>query len=125
MKVRLLRRSVVASLSPDLLKPKYRKKCKGKHRTFGHCYAASEALLYLLGGRRSGYRAEVLRIRGGTHWYLRNKRTGKVLDVTEKQFAAPVNYQRGNRCPFLTKEPSKRARTIIKRVRARLASSGP
>ena len=39
-------------LSPDLLKPQFRK--QGEHPLYGHCYAASEALYHLLGGKNEG-----------------------------------------------------------------------
>lgn len=112
--------AVVASLSVDLLKPRYRAAAAGKHKTFGHCYAASEAVFYLLGGKESPYSPHVLRIPGGTHWFLKHKVTGKALDPTAKQFPQPVRYENAVRCPFLTRGPSKRAAIIIERARARL-----
>lgn len=117
-------RAVVASLSPDLLKPRYRRKAKGKHKTFGHCYAASEAVYYLLGGKASGLQPQVMRYgRRGTHWFLRHKITGRRLDPTREQFEKPVDYEKGVRCPFLTGKPSKRASLIMKRARLRLRAA--
>lgn len=111
-------RGIAHSLTPDLLKPRYRKLAVGKHRTFGHCYAASEALWHMLGGMRSSYRPHVLRLPNkGTHWYLRHKDSGKVLDPTGKQFEKPVRYENGRCCGYLTKRPSKRASIVIERTR--------
>lgn len=117
-------RAVINSLTPDLLKPKYRRKAAGKHKTFGHCYAASEAVWHMLGGKESGYTPCVLRLGPrDTHWYLRNKRTLRHLDPTARQFARPVRHKDGKCKGFLTRRPSKRAQIIINRARARMRSS--
>ncbi len=113
--------AVVASLTSDLLKPRYRKIASTQHKTFGHCYAASEALWYLLGGKSSGYQPQVLRVQGGTHWFLKHKLSGKVLDPTAKQFLEPINYAAAIRCPFLTGKPSSRAAIIMARAAERFS----
>lgn len=84
------------------------------------CYVASEALYHLLGGRASGYRPAVVRIKTHkplrTHWYLlRPDKT--VLDITADQFNFKLNYKEGHRCGWLTGEkPSRRAQEIINAV---------
>ena len=61
----------------------------------GNCYATSEALYHILGGKNSGWK--VMRIRnqdmgvlqdaeGYAHWYLQHKDTGIVLDASVNQF---------------------------------------
>lgn len=111
--LRELSAAIVAGLTPALLKPKYRHLAAGKHKTFGHCYVATEALYHMLGGAVSGYVPQVIRHEGGTHWYLKHRLTGRILDLTRKQFATSVPYDRGRGAGFLTKEPSKRARAVI------------
>ena len=108
--------AVTASLTPDLLKKRYRDVAAGRHRTFGHCYVASEAVWYLLGDKRCGYGPHVLRTAGGTHWFLKHKETSEVLDPTAEQFTEPVCYENAVRCPFLTPRPSNRAAIIIERA---------
>ena len=116
--------AVTENLTPDLLQPRYRKLAAGKHPTFGHCYAASEAVWYLLGGKESDYTPNVVRVPGGTHWYLKHKTKESVyLDPTAEQFAEPVPYENGVRCPFLTGKPSKRAAALIERATKQLSQS--
>lgn len=78
------------------------------------CYAASEALYHLEPGR---YKPCVVRLSETlTHWWLEDRRTGEVVDLTAAQFEGPVDYERGRGCGFLTARPSKAAREIIRRV---------
>ena len=66
-------------LSPDLLKGMW-KKDNPINKTEGHCYIATEALYWLLGGSESKYKPFVLSNRvwpeeldeGETHWFLKN-----------------------------------------------------
>lgn len=105
-------------LTPDLLKPEYVKDNEG-NPMYGHCYAATEALYYLLGGRKSGWHpCRGKDAEGVTHWWLRNA-GGKILDPTAEQYESVGKkppYGEGRRGPFLTQQPSKRANEIISRV---------
>lgn len=112
-----------ASLSDDLLKPRYRA-MPNRTPTTGHCYAASEALYHLLGGKAAGFTPMRIRHEGEPHWYLRGP-DGTYLDPTEDQFATPVPHTDGTGCGFLTKAPSARARTLIDRVIAFTAPVTP
>lgn len=105
---------VRAVLTDDLLAPAYRSR-PGRKPTAGHCYAASEALYHLLGGKAAGWTPVTVRHEGDPHWFLRGP-DGRVLDVTADQFATPVPYEQGTGKGFLTKAPSKRAAEIIGRV---------
>lgn len=104
-------------LSPDLLKPAYRRSAAGKPASYGHCYAASEAAYHLLGGKAKGWTPQSIQHEGGPHWFLRH-RSGAVLDITDDQFQTPVPHGRAVGKGFLTRLPSARARAIIDRVRA-------
>ena len=91
-------------------------------KTEGHCYAASEALYHMLGGKTAGYVPQVASFIENneklTHWWLKNQ-DGKIFDPTAEQFTAigqKPPYELGKGAGFLTKLPSKRASTIIKRV---------
>lgn len=105
-------------LTPDLLKSAYVQNNNG-NPMYGHCYAATEALYHLLGGKESewhpcrGRDAE-----GVTHWWLKNVK-GQILDPTAEQYTSlgkKPPYQEGRNGPFLTQQPSKRAKEIISRL---------
>lgn len=113
-------RLITACLTPELLKPQFR--VGGKHRLFGHCYVASEALFHLVGGHQSDYLPCRVRHEGATHWFLRHKKTRQQIDLTKAQFQTPVPYDRAVGCGFLTHDPSKRAQVVMARVREKLAS---
>ena len=104
-------------LSPDLLKPQFRK--QGEHPLYGHCYAASEALYHLLGGKNKGYKAVRGKDNQGiTHWWIVDK-NGRILDPTSEQYTSKrlqPPYANGRPAGFLTREPSKRAAEIIRRI---------
>lgn len=107
-------RQVQSHLSPDLLDPS--RKGTGRGPQGGHCYVASQALWHLLGGKRSGYTPQVGPAPGGgTHWWLRQDRTGRVLDPTASQFPR-YDYNQGTGKGFQTQKPSKRAAVLIDRV---------
>jgi hypothetical protein len=111
---------VAATLTPDLLRRHYRP--DPANPTAGHCYAATEALWHLLGGKASGYVPHVARDGGDTHWWLRNPTTGEVIDPTACQYRSQglePPYAAGRGCGFMTAKPSKRAQEIMRRVKAR------
>jgi len=121
-------------LTPDLLKPKYRKMSEGEHPTFGHCGSATQAAYYMLGGEESGYVPQVANLGDGTtHWWLRHRDTGHVIDPTKEQFTSKGKkppYDLGRGCGFSNPNPdvpSKRGQEIINRIRGRSAraSGGP
>lgn len=86
---------------------------------FGHCYAATEALYHLLGGKKAGLTPMRIATALGTHWYLRTKE-GKYIDLSAKQFSVVPDHSKGIGAGFLTREPSHRAQEIIKRVKEKL-----
>ena len=115
-------------LTPELLRGRWKDAfAAGGNRFAGHCYAAAEALFHLVGGRKAGWLPCVLSCRtwpegldeGETHWFIRNERTGEILDPTAGQFDTEIAYPKAKGCGFLTRDPSRRARTIISRVEAR------
>ena len=108
---------VIKYLSPDLLHPKQRKRIrKDDHPSKGHCYVVSEAIYHLF-GHDLGFEPQVLRVGTNTHWYLRNKKYNRVIDLTAKQFKKKINYSKGRYCAFLTKKPSKRAKILLERIK--------
>ena len=120
-------RRVGEVLTPDLLTGRWKSAFAATGNSFaGHCYAAAEALYHMVGGREKGWLPCVMSHAcwpdgldpGETHWFIRNRETGQVLDPTAGQFETGVPYRLGKGCGFLTKLPSRRARTIIDRVLA-------
>lgn len=108
-------KSVVQSLSPDLLKGQYKNPQKNLHPTTGHCYAASEACYYLLDGKKNNLKACVAKDGNETHWWLQAP-DGQIIDPTKEQYTSlriDPPYQNGKGCGFLTKAPSKRASIIM------------
>ena len=81
------------------------------NRYAGHCYVASEALFHLL----PGMKPQFIRHGGQPHWFLLDPE-GNVVDATASQFGTPVPYENAKGKGFLTKEPSRRARTLMERV---------
>lgn len=111
-------RRIQSVLSPDLLLPKFRKMCPpDAHKTWGQCYAATEALFHALGG----FDGEWVPARGKdddgiVHWWLEHKQSGEILDPTSEQYTSRGQqppYDRGRRAGFLTRDPSKRAAQIL------------
>lgn len=104
---------LVALLSPDLLKPQYR---DGGHPLRGHCYVVAEALYSLLGAA-AGWTPMNVQHEGDQHWFLRH-RDSTILDPTAGQFSTPVPYERARGRGFLTREPSRRAAELLRRLAA-------
>lgn len=106
------------NLSDDLLSPKFLKlKTKNDDKTFGHCYLATEVAYHLL-GKNKGYKPYVMRVENGkyTHWFLKNDK-GKIIDPTLAQYKGKTpKYSEAKCIGFLTKQPSKRAKVLIKRI---------
>lgn len=101
-------------LDDSLLKPHWRA-MPNRKPTAGHCYAASEALYHMLGGKAAGWTPVVLQHEGGSHWFLRD-RTGAPVDATGDQFSTAVPHALGRGTGFLTRQPSARAAEIMRRV---------
>jgi len=108
---------VIDSLTDDLLTPKYRRMKKGNNlpNTFGHCYVASEAAYYLLGGKEEGWKPMHMTHLGASHWFLKHE-SGFILDLTYNQFKSPLDYSKARGSGFLTKEPSKRAKKLLMKI---------
>ncbi len=108
-------RAVQEALTDELRRPKYR---GDPNPMRGHCYVSAEALFYLLGGREAGYKPMNVVCEGDQHWFLLGP-GGEVVDPTASQFSSPVPYAEARGRGFLTREPSKRAVEVIRRVRSR------
>lgn len=87
----------------------------------GHCFVASEAIYYLLGGRAAGWKPLSLRHEGAPHWLLRHEPSGRVVDATEWQFRTPPDVACAVGKGFMSSRPdtpSGRAAELMRRVQA-------
>jgi len=107
---------IIENLDESLLKPKYRK-ISNKNKHTGHCYVATEALYYLLDDKeRVNYAPAILKINNDTHWFLKNKKTGDIIDITKFQFDFELDYSKLRNVAFLTKLPSKRTLILLNKI---------
>ena len=114
-----LKKIIISKLSDDLLSKEWllKKKKSICHKTFGHCYVATEAAYHLLGGKQAGWKPYYLKCQDGSHWFLKNI-SGVIFDVTAAQFEnEKIAHQRAIGKGFLTKQPSRRALKLIKKVK--------
>lgn len=98
--------------SDDLRRPQWR---GDPNPLAGHCYVASEALFHLMGGKAAGLTPHTVRVDGVVHWFLRTA-SGRIVDPTASQFEQEVPYHLSRGRGFLTRGPSKRARTLMGRM---------
>jgi hypothetical protein len=112
---------IVSHLTSDLLAPEWARQYRAdvsEQPLRGHCYVASESFYHLMGASASGLRVFRCRLPdGGTHWWLATG-DGAIVDLTAVQFLEAPRYECGVRTHFLSKRPSRRARTVMMRVMA-------
>ncbi len=105
-------KKIQKNLTPDLLSKKYKNQT---HSLSGHCYVATESLYHLLPNKNE-YKPVVASINNITHWWLQHRKTGKIIDITAKQFNFKFPYHLGKGTGFLTKTPSKRSIILMSKV---------
>ncbi len=89
----------------------------------GNCYATTEALYHLLGGKTNGWQPFRMMHEGVSHWFLWNH--GVVLDPTVWQFKTAPDYFTAKRAAFLTTRPSKRASDLMVQMAWNLSPAKP
>jgi hypothetical protein len=82
----------------------------------GNCYVASEALYHIMGGKKAGWTPMVMQYAGDTHWFLKHRQSGLIIDPSVRQFKKRPPYEFGRGTGFLTRKPSKRAVSLIERL---------
>lgn len=103
-------------LSDDLRRAPWK---GSKNRMAGHCFVASEAIYYLLGGKEAGWKPMSMRHEGSPHWYLWHVPSGRVVDATASQFYTEPAYCERHGKGFTSSRPStpsKRAQVLMDRV---------
>jgi hypothetical protein len=127
--------AVRASLTDDLLDPKWRRirsKLDFVTPETGHCFVAAQTVYWLLGGSDAGWKGCVMTPDPArpkdTHWFVRNIHTGEIIDPTSSQFRQKLDYATGRGCGFSTRAgdkpkpgPCKRTLVALDRVQALLA----
>jgi hypothetical protein len=109
--------------SLDLVHPDYRDSDRSQYALNGLCYALCEALYHLCPGLVTPWR--ILWENGGSHWFVKDQ-TGAILDLVSHPgplLCDPEDYAAGWQVPFLTPQPSRRARLLV--ARAGLAFPAP
>lgn len=54
-----------------------------------------------------------MRHEGDSHWFLKHRKTGAILDPTVYQFQRPPDYRKAKARAFLTGTPSARAAKLM------------
>lgn len=78
----------------------------------GNCYVTAEALYHLMGGKEAGWTPMSMWVGDDTHWFLKH-RSGLIIDPTAKQFHKKLDYSKARGRGFLTRTPSKRAKSLM------------
>jgi hypothetical protein len=118
-------RAVQTCLTDELRRQRYR---GHPNPLRGHCAVATEAVYFLLGGRKAGWAPTTLRVsKDEVHWFLRHRKTGEVVDPTAGQFVCELEYERGRGRGLPTPKrgakeqpPSRRAAAVIACARGKL-----
>lgn len=118
-------------MGPSYLKKEYRNLWTPEVPVIGYCYVVSEAIYYIMKSKGKQLYPHVMRVfpdrseyTGSpgetlhgtvydTHWYLLNE-SGSIIDYTSNQYDFELKYGTGKRCGFLTKNPSRRGKELIK-----------
>jgi hypothetical protein len=98
-------------LSNDLRKPQY----QGTSKYKGYCYIVAEALYYLF--PKLPLVPQHIVHENTSHWFLKNKVTGEIIDPTSKQFKTKISYSQARSTGFLTSGPSKKTQLLIQRIK--------
>jgi len=103
------------SLSSDLLNKKITP--IRNNPLYGHCYVATEALYYLLDDdEKINYTPATIKVNGITHWFLKHKETGDIIDITKEQFNTNLDYTNSRNRFFLSPNISKRTLILLNRI---------
>lgn len=95
-----------------------KKKYKGNSNPLaGHCYVVSEVLYHLYPGK---YKPFFIRHEDCPHWFLKDIKTNRIVDLTASQFSKKINYKEAIGKGFLTKNPSKRAMIILNKIHSEI-----
>jgi len=101
-----------------VLKPEwYNKNIESGIHSTGFCYAASEVIYRLTGGKEKWKKVAISKKnwKYGGHCYLVDKETGNRLDITDEQYKSAkidIPYEKGRAGGFRTKDFGKNAKIL-------------
>jgi len=101
-----------------VLKPEwYERNIESGIHSTGFCYAASEVIYRLTGGKEKWKKVAISENKWefGGHCYLENKETGERLDITDEQYVSAnidIPYDKGIGGGFRTKDFGKKAKIL-------------
>lgn len=110
-------RQTAGQMRSELIQDEY--KADADHPLRGLCYVVSEAYFHLRGGY-DNYEVHRLTLDNGTHWFLRARDTGHVVDLTADQFDGPLDYSDSVATGFMTEEPCERTQQLLDAVEGAL-----
>lgn len=118
-------RKLKECLTPDLLTKKYRQENE-KNPMYGHCYHTTQAMFYLLDTDTLDPMSAV-DWRGDTHWWLKDRENGFVVDMTADQYYSigkepPHNKGKVSKWYGWKGRPHKRTLTLIEKLQRGLAT---
>ena len=95
----------------------YEKNKKNKIHSTGFCYAASEVIYRLNGGKEKWKKIAISKENWehGGHCFLENKETGERLDITDDQYKLDnieIPYNKGKAGGFRTKDFGNKAKLL-------------
>lgn len=93
--------AIIRNLDDKYLKKIYLSEPERNNVT-GHCYLASEVFYHLTGGKEK-WTPQVGHDGEGTHWWLKDKHSNTIVDVTSSQytdFGQEPPYETGKGCGF-------------------------
>jgi hypothetical protein len=102
---------------PELLHAKWRKICSNEeNKLAGHCALAAEVSYWLCGGKDNGWKQYHMTWEGFSHFFIKNVKTGDIIDPTCSQYKHTPNYNLGKGCWINQRGrgPTKRARIVLK-----------
>ena len=117
-------KKTLENLKIDDLQSSYKKMHETEDINFltGHCFVATEVLWELLKEQNEyDYVPNHIQHEGVSHWYLKSKLNGDIIDVTAGQFKTPVPYhhKKGKASGMMRMPdiPTKRTIKVLDRIR--------
>ena len=119
-------KKTLENLETDDLQSSYKKMHETEDINFltGHCFVATEVLWELLKEQNiNDYMPNHIQHEEVSHWYLRHKMNGDIIDVTAGQFKTPVPYHREGKASGMMRMPdipTKRTIKVLDRIKKKL-----
>ena len=119
-------KKTLENIEVDDLQSSYKKMHETEDINFltGHCFVATEVLWELLKEQNiNDYTPNHIQHEEVSHWYLRHKMNGDIIDVTAGQFKTSVPYHRKGKASGMMRMPeipTKRTIKVLDRIKKKL-----